>query len=114
MPADPPAYELWYSYAAGRNPEMNRRINRVLDENGSLSIFELDGIYDEYMTSSRTRADLLVGASGPSALSGGFRLAFAVAAGFSLLGALAAAVLLRSAGTQDGEPAERAAAHAER
>ncbi len=48
------------------------------------------------IAASRTRADLLVGASGPSALSGGFRLAFAVAAGFSLLGALAAAVLLRA------------------
>jgi EmrB/QacA subfamily drug resistance transporter len=48
------------------------------------------------IAASRTRADLLVGATGPSALSGGFRLAFAVAAGFSLLGALAAAVLLRT------------------
>jgi len=59
------------------------------------------------IAASRTRADLLVGASGPSALSGGFRLAFAVAAGFSLLGALAAAVLLRPAGPQGAEPAER-------
>ncbi len=47
------------------------------------------------IAASRTRADLLVGASGTSALSGGFRLAFAVAAGFSVLGALAAVVLLR-------------------
>ncbi len=47
------------------------------------------------IAASRTRADLLVGASDPSALSGGFRLAFAVAAVFSLLGALAAALLLR-------------------
>jgi EmrB/QacA subfamily drug resistance transporter len=47
------------------------------------------------IAASRTRADLLVGASGSSALSGGFRLAFAVAAGLSVLGALAAAVLLR-------------------
>jgi EmrB/QacA subfamily drug resistance transporter len=47
------------------------------------------------IAASRTRADLLAGASGPSALSGGFRLAFAVAAAFSVLGALAAAALLR-------------------
>lgn len=47
------------------------------------------------IAASRTRADLLVGASGTSALSGGFRLAFAVAAGFSVLGALAAVLLLR-------------------
>jgi EmrB/QacA subfamily drug resistance transporter len=48
------------------------------------------------IAASRTRADLLVGASGPSAVSGGFRLAFVVAAAFSVLGALAAAVLLRA------------------
>jgi len=47
------------------------------------------------IAASRTRADLLTGATGPSALSGGFRVAFAVAAGLSVLGALAAAVLLR-------------------
>jgi sugar phosphate permease len=48
------------------------------------------------IAASRTRADLLAGATGPSALSGGFRVAFAVAAGLSVLGALAAAVLLRA------------------
>ena len=47
------------------------------------------------IAASRTRADLLLGASGPSALSSGFRVAFAVSAGLSVLGALAAAVLLR-------------------
>lgn len=58
LPADPPGYELWYAYAAGRNPEMNRRIDRALDENGALSIFELDGIYEEYLAPSRTRTAL--------------------------------------------------------
>jgi EmrB/QacA subfamily drug resistance transporter len=48
------------------------------------------------IAASRTRADLLTDATGPSALSGGFRVAFAVAAGLSVLGALAAAVLLRA------------------
>jgi predicted MFS family arabinose efflux permease len=48
------------------------------------------------IAASRTRADLLVGASNPAALSGGFRMAFAVAAGLSVLGALAAALLLRA------------------
>jgi EmrB/QacA subfamily drug resistance transporter len=48
------------------------------------------------VAASRTRADLLIGASGPSALSSGFRVAFAVSAGLSVLGALAAAVLLRA------------------
>jgi EmrB/QacA subfamily drug resistance transporter len=48
------------------------------------------------VAASRTRADLLVGATNSAALSGGFRMAFAVAAGLSVLGALAAAVLLRA------------------
>jgi EmrB/QacA subfamily drug resistance transporter len=47
------------------------------------------------LAASRTHADLLLGASGGSALSSGFGLAFAVAAGVSLLGALAAVTLLR-------------------
>jgi diguanylate cyclase len=58
LPADPPGYELWYTYSAGRIPEMNRRINSALDANGSLSLFELDGIYDEYVASARTRTEL--------------------------------------------------------
>jgi EmrB/QacA subfamily drug resistance transporter len=48
------------------------------------------------IASSRTHADLLAGASGSAALSGGFQIAFAVAGAFSLLGALAAVVLLRA------------------
>lgn len=59
------------------------------------------------IAASRTHADLLAGASGPSALSGGFRLAFAVAAAFSVAGALAAVALLR------GRPAPSAATPAE-
>src|SRR5579872_5457579 len=58
LPADPAAYEIWYAYAAGRNPEMNRRIDRVLNENGALSIFELDDIYEEYLSGTRTRAEI--------------------------------------------------------
>ena len=58
LPADPPGYELWYSYASNRNPEMNRRINRALDAKGSLSALELDEIYDEYLSSSRTRSEV--------------------------------------------------------
>src|SRR5450432_1475857 len=58
LPADPPGYELWYSYSTGRNPEMNRRINSAINENGSLSVFELDGIYEEYLASARRDADI--------------------------------------------------------
>jgi EmrB/QacA subfamily drug resistance transporter len=54
------------------------------------------------LAASRTRADLLVGASTGSALSGGFARAFAVAAAISLLGALAAVTLLRTRTAADG------------
>ena len=56
LPADPSGYELWYSYAAGWHPEMNRQINRVLEENGSLPLSELGDIYDEYLSCSRLNA----------------------------------------------------------
>ncbi len=56
------------------------------------------------IAASRTRADLLAGASGAAAQSGGFRIAFAVASAISLLGALAAATLLRPSKTAIAEP----------
>jgi EmrB/QacA subfamily drug resistance transporter len=64
------------------------------------------------IAASRTRADLLAGATGPSALSGGFRVAFAVAAGFSVLGALAALVLLRAQRPETDAPDAPAATDA--
>jgi EmrB/QacA subfamily drug resistance transporter len=48
------------------------------------------------IAASRTHAQAIAGASGASALSGGFSQAFAVAGGFSILGALVALVLLRA------------------
>jgi diguanylate cyclase len=58
LPADPSSYELWYDYAVGRNPDLNRRINRAIDENGGLPMSEVDGIYNEFMGLSRTRTEL--------------------------------------------------------
>jgi diguanylate cyclase len=58
LPADPPGYQLWYSYAAGANPELNRTINEKLDAKGKLSVDEVDEIYDEYFSPSQTRAGL--------------------------------------------------------
>jgi EmrB/QacA subfamily drug resistance transporter len=62
------------------------------------------------IAASRTRADLLVGHSDLSALSDGFQLAFAVAAGLSMLGALAAVTLLRA---RRHEPAAAVAVEAQ-
>jgi EmrB/QacA subfamily drug resistance transporter len=58
---------------------------------------------------SQTHADLRGGASGASALSSGFQLAFAVAAAVSLLGALVALALRRAAPQPDAATAPGAA-----
>jgi diguanylate cyclase len=57
LPAHPADYELWYTYSAGSNPDLNRRINRALEANVSLSITELDGIYVEYLGSTQSSAE---------------------------------------------------------
>ncbi|MGP0094308.1 MAG: diguanylate cyclase [Xanthobacteraceae bacterium] len=56
LPADPPGYELWYSYVAGHNAELNRSVNRALDAGDGLSLPRLDEIYDEHLSPSRTRS----------------------------------------------------------
>lgn len=66
LPADPPGYELWYNYASGRHPELNRRINRAIEANGSVSELELDGLYDEFLSSARIQAELERARSGVS------------------------------------------------
>jgi EmrB/QacA subfamily drug resistance transporter len=48
------------------------------------------------IASTRTHSQLIAGASGPASLSSGFQLAFLAGAVISLLGAIAAAVLLRA------------------
>ncbi len=51
LPAHPADYELWYTYSGGFNQDLNRRINRALETNGSLSLTELDGICVEFLGS---------------------------------------------------------------
>jgi diguanylate cyclase len=58
LPADPAGYELWYTYACGRNDKLNRRVNRIIEENGCLSIAEQNEIYDEFLSSARTGSAL--------------------------------------------------------
>ena len=45
LPADPPSYQLWYTYISGYNPELNNRIDRTLALGGTPSLTELDEIY---------------------------------------------------------------------
>ncbi len=54
LPADPTGFELWYTYVSGRNEQLNRRINRLIEDRGALSMTEHDNIYHEFLSSSRT------------------------------------------------------------
>jgi len=46
QPASPRNYEIWYNYATGYNPALNRAINETLEKKGSLADTDLDQIYD--------------------------------------------------------------------
>jgi diguanylate cyclase len=47
LPADPPSYQLWYTYISGHNSELNNRVDRALALGGAPSLSELDDIYLE-------------------------------------------------------------------
>lgn len=51
--ASPRNYEIWYNYATGYNPALNRSINQTMEQKGALSDADLDQIYDTYITTSR-------------------------------------------------------------
>lgn len=51
--AIPKNYEIWYLYATGYNPELNRIINDTLSRNGKLTEADLDRIYDSHLSQIR-------------------------------------------------------------
>ncbi len=53
LPADPAAFELWYTYVTGVNEPLNRCINTIIEEKGSLSIDELEKIQEDYVSHSQ-------------------------------------------------------------
>jgi diguanylate cyclase len=53
LPADPAAFELWYTYVTGVNEPLNRCINAIVEEKGSLSIDELEKIQEDFVSHSR-------------------------------------------------------------
>jgi diguanylate cyclase len=58
LPADPPSFGVWYAYAGKHNPALNQAINEKLQRNGSLSVAELDQIYDRYVSPSSIAGSL--------------------------------------------------------
>ncbi|HEX7610868.1 MAG TPA: MFS transporter [Solirubrobacteraceae bacterium] len=77
---------------AGQSGLASGLVNTSRLVGGALGLAALSTI-----AASRTHAHLVAGASGTAALSSGFQVAFAAGAAISLLGALAAAVMLRRA-----------------
>ncbi len=52
--AIPRNYEIWYVYATGYNPPLNKIINETLAHNGKLTEADLEQIYDTYLSQIKT------------------------------------------------------------
>jgi diguanylate cyclase len=50
QPALPRNYEVWYQYATGYNPDLNRSINQTLEQKGTLSETDIDQIYNSFLS----------------------------------------------------------------
>ncbi len=52
--AVPRNYEIWYVYATGYNPPLNKIINETLARNGKLTEADLEQIYETYLSQIKT------------------------------------------------------------
>jgi len=52
--AIPRNYEIWYVYATGYNPPLNKIINETLARNGKLTESDLEQIYETYLSQIKT------------------------------------------------------------
>ncbi|MCC7348297.1 MAG: GGDEF domain-containing protein [Variibacter sp.] len=52
QPAEPRDYELWYNYATGYNPNLNKAINEKLARAGNLTSHEVDTIHRTFLSAS--------------------------------------------------------------
>jgi len=53
LPALPRNFELWYQYATGYNPDLNKSINETLARNGTLGETDVDKIYNTFLSANR-------------------------------------------------------------
>ena len=53
QPALPINFEIWYQYATGHYPDLNKSINDVLSQKGALSDADMDEIYSTHLSPSR-------------------------------------------------------------
>ncbi len=54
LTAIPRNYEIWYVYAAGSNPALNKIVDETLARDGKLSEADLEQIYETYLSPART------------------------------------------------------------
>ena len=52
--AVPRNYEIWYVYATGYNPPLNKVVNETLARNGKLTEADLEQIYETYLSQIKT------------------------------------------------------------
>ena len=52
--ATPRNYEIWYVYATGYNPPLNKVINETLARSGRLTDVDLEQIYESYLSQIKT------------------------------------------------------------
>jgi diguanylate cyclase len=53
LPATPRNFEVWYQYATGYKPELNRCINDTLAQKGTLGAADIEEIYSTHLSPSR-------------------------------------------------------------
>jgi diguanylate cyclase len=51
--AEPRNFEIWYNYATGYNPQLNKSVNETLGAKGNLDSADLDEIYMRYVSPAR-------------------------------------------------------------
>ncbi len=53
QPALPRNFEIWYQYATGHYPDLNKSINDTLAQKGALGDADMDEIYNTHLSPSR-------------------------------------------------------------
>ena len=53
IPCSPQNYEVWYNYAAGYNPRLNREINEILRNRGTITVEEIEQLNEEILSPTR-------------------------------------------------------------
>jgi diguanylate cyclase len=53
LPASPRNFEIWYQYATGYSPGLNRTINDTLAQKGTLEESDVERIYEMYLSPGR-------------------------------------------------------------